>query len=106
MGLAALFAEVLPRDRVNEDADTRRLAASDIAFPAAAMPACVLSPHSEQEVIDLVRAARAEGVALHPRGGGWSYTAAYAPQSPHSAVVDMKNVGGIVVDSGRARITA
>ena len=106
MEVAKLFRDVLPPDRVSEDPDTRRLAASDIALPAATVPACVLSPHDESEVVALVRAARTEGVALHPRGGGWSYTGAYTPQSERSAVVSMQNVGGIAVDAERQSATA
>lgn len=106
MEVAKLFRDVLPPDCVSDDPATRRLAASDIASPAAALPGCVLSPHNEDEVVALVRAARTEGVALHPRGGGWSYTGAYAPQSVNSAIVDMKNVGGIAVDAEHATVTA
>ena len=103
---AKLFRDVLPPDHVCNDEIAKRLSASDIAFEAGCLPACVLRPHSENEVVALVRAARAEGVALHPRGGGWSYTAAYAPQSENSAVVDMKNVGGVAIDSERGTATA
>lgn len=102
--VAKLFRAALPAERVSEDEETRRIGASDIAFEAAALPACVLNPHSEAEVVALVRAARAEGVALHPRGGGWSYTAAYQPQSPHSAIVDMRAVGGITVSHDGATV--
>jgi hypothetical protein len=101
-----LFRDVLPPDRVSDDEETRLLSASDIAFEAGCLPACVLRPRAEDEVAAVVRAARAEGVALHPRGGGWSYTAAYAPQSECSAVVDMKNVGGLAIDSERGTVTA
>ena len=97
MEVEKLFRDVLPPDRVSDDEETRLLSASDIAFEAGCLPACVLRPRAEDEVAAVVRAARAEGVALHPRGGGWSYTAAYAPQSECSAVVDMKNVGGLAM---------
>ena len=48
--IAGMFRAVLPADRVSEDTATRRLAASDIAFEAASLPACVLTPRSEAEV--------------------------------------------------------
>ena len=102
---AKLFRDVLPPDHVCNDEIAKRLSASDIAFEAGCLPACVLRPNSENEVVALVRAARAEGVALHPRGGGWSYTSAYAPQSEDSALVDMKNVGGVAIDSERGTAT-
>ena len=106
MEVEKLFRDVLPPDHVCSDENARRLSASDIAFEAGCLPACVLRPRAEDEVAAVVRAARAEGVALHPRGGGWSYTAAYAPQSECSAVVDMKNVGGLAIDSERGTVTA
>ncbi len=105
MEVATIFRDILPPDRVCDDENARRLSASDIAFEAGCLPACVLRPHTEDEVAALVDAARAEGIALHPRGGGWSYTAAYVPQSENSAVVDMKNVGGIAIDSERGMVT-
>jgi D-lactate dehydrogenase (cytochrome) len=104
--IAGMFRAVLPADRVSEDTATRRLAASDIAYEAASLPACVLTPRSEAEVTSIVRSARTEGVALHPRGGGWSYTAGYAPQSLRSAIVGMSGLGGIEIDTAGGTVEA
>ena len=106
MGLHDLFGAVLPAYCVSTDENTRRIAASDIAFEAGVLPAFVLTPRSEADVIALVRAARTEGVALHPRGGGWSYTAAYAPQSVHSAIVAMSGLEGIDIDQAAGTVEA
>ena len=102
--LAVLFRAAIGADRVIDDEGARQHAASDIAFEATCLPACVLAPRSESEVIALVNAARAEGVALHPRGGGWSYTAGYAPQVERSAMVDMRGFGGIALDRASATV--
>lgn len=102
--VAEIFRGALPADGITEDESACRIAASDIAFEAATLPACVLRPQSEAEVVALVRMARAEGVSLHPRGGGWSYTAAYAPQSPRSAIVDMSGLQGILLDRPAATV--
>jgi D-lactate dehydrogenase (cytochrome) len=104
MDIAQTFRAVLPADRVSEDEAGRRLFASDIAFDAVHLPACVLTPRNEDEVVNLVKAARREGIALHPRGGGWSYTAGCAPQSERSAIVDMSGIGGITVDPANSTV--
>jgi len=106
MDLAQIFRAVLPSDRVSDDAATRRLLASDIGSDAVQLPACVLAPRHEEDVIALVQAARRDGVALHPRGGGWSYTGGYAPQSGHSAIVDMSGVGGVAIDRDGGTVEA
>ena len=72
MDLAQIFRAVLAPDRVRDEAAERRLLASDIGQDAVQLPACVLAPRTEQEVVALVDAARREHIALHPRGGGWS----------------------------------
>src|SRR6476469_5364981 len=101
-----MFRDVLPAERVSENEASRRMAASDIAFDAQHVPVCVLTPQSEEETAALIGAARREVVALHPRGGGWSYTAAYAPQTERSAVVDMSGLQGIAVDAAVETVTA
>lgn len=103
--VADVFRAVLPADCVSVDEARRRIAASDIAFEAATFPACVVMPGNEADVVALVLAARAEGVALHPRGGGWSYTAAYAPQSPRSAIVEMRGLGGVSINRAAGTAT-
>jgi len=98
MDLTQMFRAALPADRVSDDEAKRRLLASDIGSDAMQLPACVLAPRHEADVVALVHAARREGVSLYPRGGGWSYTGGYAPQSGCSALVDMSDVGGIAID--------
>jgi FAD/FMN-containing dehydrogenase len=95
MEIARIFRKVIPADRVDENETARTFMASDIGADAAILPACVLRPRSADETVALVRAARRDGVALHPRGGGWSYTGAYAPQVTRSAIVDMSGLDHI-----------
>src|SRR5262245_6672589 len=95
--IAGLFRAALTAERVVEDERARRLAASDIGADATVLPACVLKPCNEDEIVALVTIARREGIALHPHGGGWSYTGAYAPQVARSAIVDMSGLGGITI---------
>ena len=106
MDIAQLFRAALTADRVSDDDAKRRLLASDIGADAVQLPACVLAPRDGADVVALVQAAGREGVALHPRGGGWSYTGGYAPQSGHSAIVDMSGVGGIAIDPANGTVEA
>jgi FAD/FMN-containing dehydrogenase len=103
-----MFREALPPDRIEDDPAARRLAASDIAAEAAILPACVLRPVAEAEVAALARIAARERIALHPRGGGWSYTGGFAPQASRSAIVDTTGLAGITIDRERgiARVGA
>lgn len=106
MSIVHLFRAALPTERVSDDEAKRRLLASDIGQDAAGLPACVLAPRNEEDVVAVVQAARREGVALYPRGGGWSYTSGYAPQSERSAIVELRDVGGITIDRASGAVEA
>ena len=93
--LSSAFTQVLPSAAIITDVEARQIAASDIAFEALHLPACILAPKNEEEVAAIVSVARAEGISLYPRGGGWSYTKAHLPQSSHSAIVDTAGLTGI-----------
>jgi FAD binding domain-containing protein len=77
--LSSAFTQVLPSAAIITDVEARQIAASDIAFEALHLPACILAPKNEEEVAAIVSVARAEGISLYPRGGGWSYTKAHLP---------------------------
>ena len=79
--LAGLDAELL-----TSDAD-RDFYAQDIAGAGVA-PLAVFRPHSVAALAAGVGLASRAGIALFPRGGGMSYTAAYLPDRPRSLVVD------------------
>lgn len=98
-GLAEAFRDALPADRVGDDPEELSLLSADIAGPAPRAADVLLRPRSEDEVQSLVRIAAAEGVALHPRGGGWSYTGGFAPsERGPAAIVDTGSLGGIALD--------
>jgi FAD/FMN-containing dehydrogenase len=79
--LAALDAEVLT------NADDRAFYAQDVA-DTGVTPLAVFRPHSVDALAAGVGLATADGLALFPRGGGMSYTAAYLPDRARSLVVD------------------
>jgi len=99
------FRAVMPAEQVITNVAACRLAASDIASDAEIVPACVLRPQSETEVTALVRAARRESIALHPRGGGWSYTAGFRPEHERSAIVEMGGLQGIATNANDETVT-
>ena len=67
----------LPEARIVRDAATRSLMAEDVAGAGEATPEAVLRPETPEEVAAICAAARAEGRAVIPRGGGMSYTGGY-----------------------------
>ena len=53
------------------------------------MPEAVLQPASVDELARVVKAATAQGLAIYPRGGGWSYTDGYLVTKPGISI-DMR----------------
>jgi FAD/FMN-containing dehydrogenase len=104
--VAAAFRAALPALRIDADADDCAVLSADIAAPAAHPAGAVLHPASQEDVERIVRIARREGIALHPRGGGWSYTSAYTPGAAPSALVDSGLLQGIAIDREAATVTA
>ena len=107
-GMAAGFRAAAPGLVVEDDAVGRAVLSADIAGPSPFTAGAVLRPASMEQAQALVRHARAEGVALFPRGGGWSYTGGYAPSRALAAMVDASGLGGIAIERERgvARVGA
>ncbi len=97
MTVGALFACV-PGLAVSSDAAECAVLSGDIAAPATHPAGAVLRPSHQEQVVDLVRAARREGVRLYPRGGGWSYTGGFAPNVGPAALVDCTGLDGVAID--------
>jgi D-lactate dehydrogenase (cytochrome) len=102
----AAFRSALPALAMTTDADSCAVLSSDIAAPAAQPAAVVLQPATPDQVAHIVRVARREGIALHPRGGGWSYTGGYTPADRPAAMVDARLLHGITIDRDAAAATA
>jgi D-lactate dehydrogenase (cytochrome) len=90
---------------VNDDPADRAVLSSDIANMAATPAAAILRPAHEDDVATLVRVARSNGVALYPRGGGWSYTNGYRPGDAPAALVDCTALQGIAIDREAKTVT-
>lgn len=103
---ASLFRDAMPGLLVGDQVDDCRAMSMDIAGAGHVSADVVLKPADQEQVAGLVRLARREGVALHPRGGGLSYTGGYMPQRAPSAIVDSSLLGGIAIQRDAGTVTA
>ena len=104
MTLIATLAQQLGADNVlTNDAD--RLFYSHDVFRAGELPDAVVRPGSVDELQAVVRAAYESGTALVMRGGGASYTDAYAHRAKGGITVDTSRLKAIVIDEQRATVT-
>jgi FAD/FMN-containing dehydrogenase len=104
MGLASAFRPALAG--IDADAETCAALSMDIAGPGAAIAGVLLRPRDPAEVAAIIGIARRQAIALHPRGGGWSYTGGYVPQRRPAAIVDTGALQGIRIDRDAATVTA
>ncbi len=103
---AAAFRAALPELRLSTAAEDCDVLSSDIAGPAAAPAGVVLYPAHADEVAAVVRVARREGIALTPRGGGWSYTGGCTPTRRPAAIVAMEGLKGLAIERAAMTVTA
>lgn len=69
-------------------------------------PAAVFRPASVEALVEGIRAAHREGLAIVPRGGGMSYTSGYLPDAPGALLVDTGALDRIVaIDEENATVT-
>ena len=101
--IQTLTQQLGPDNVLTGDAD-RLFFAHDV-FRAGALPAAVVRPGSIDELQAVVRAAYDSGTALVIRGGGASYTDAYAHTAPGGITVDTSRLDGIEIDEQRATVT-
>lgn len=76
--------------------DDLSLYATDVFYSAPNAPEALFRPRDENDVVQLVSAARDAGVGLYVRGGGLSYSSGYLPNRPGCALVDMSGLDAII----------
>ncbi len=104
MALIDQLARELGADHVlTGDAD-RAFYAHDV-FRAGKLPDAVVRPGTVEELQAVVRAAHASGTPLVVRGGGASYTDAYAHVRDGGITVDTARLNRIVIDEANAVVT-
>ena len=104
--VAAVFRAALPEMVIETDPVECAFYSADISGPAPAPAAAVLRPADLVSVQRLVSVAREAGIALFPRGGGWSYTAGYRPDGTRSAIVDTSLLQSITIDHAAGTVEA
>ena len=101
--LATLTQQLGAEHVLTGDAD--RLFYSHDVFRAGKLPDAVVRPGSVAELQAVVRAAYDSGTPLVMRGGGASYTDAYAHTAPGGITVDTSRLKAIEIDEQRATVT-
>lgn len=93
--LASIRAR-LGDSHVLTDEDDRAWFAADFTDDVVTLPLAVVSPGSTQDVVAVVEAARASGLAIVGRGGGMSYARAHTPTRPETIILDLRRMDRIV----------
>jgi FAD/FMN-containing dehydrogenase len=104
MSLLETLTRQLGADHVLTDAADRLFYGHDV-LRAGALPDAVVGPGSIDELQAIVRAAHASGTPVIVRGGGASYTDAYAHAAPGGITIDTSRLKGIAIDETRATVT-
>jgi FAD/FMN-containing dehydrogenase len=91
--LARLIASVPDIPALTDDLS---IYATDVFYNAPNAPEALFRPRDENDVVQLVSAARDAGVGLYVRGGGLSYSSGYLPNRPGCALVDMTGLDAII----------
>ena len=101
MGLATMdmigerLAAIVGADRVKADTEARTFFSTDLAAQGQLTQA-VVRVVSTEELSQVVAACTAQGLAVIPRGGGFSYTGGYTPVTAGSVTIDMRGLDRIV----------
>ncbi|HEX7251013.1 MAG TPA: DUF3683 domain-containing protein [Burkholderiales bacterium] len=86
------LARVTRRDNIAFDGFARVSHVTDATDWRVEYPFVVVSPDSEEEVLDLVRELIALDLTIIPRGGGTGYTGGAIPLSARSAVINTEKL--------------
>ena len=104
MTLIQTLTQQLGSDNVLTGDGDRLFFAHDV-FRAGELPDAVVRPGSVDELQAIVRAAYENSTPLIMRGGGASYTDAYAHRTPGGITVDSSRLKKIDIDETRATVT-
>ena len=82
---------IVGRENVLSDPSQRTFYSTDLAGSGAITSAVVVAG-STAELARIAALCSAQGIAMIPRGGGFSYTGGYTPVSENSVIVDMRGL--------------
>jgi D-lactate dehydrogenase (cytochrome) len=88
--------EVLGAERVITDGPKLAYYATDIAGESNVRPALAIKPGTVDDLARAVGFITEAGVAVVPRGGGYSYSGGYQPVSAKTAIIDTTDLNRIV----------
>jgi len=94
--LSARLCEALGKEHVSTDPETCELYSTDFSEIAMPTASVVARPGCTADIVEVVKAAGAEGFAILTRGGGMSYTLGFVPPKKESVVIDMRRMNRIL----------
>jgi FAD/FMN-containing dehydrogenase len=94
------LAQAVGADHVQDDAATRALHSEDIWSAPAHQVALVVAPGTLDELVAVMQAAHAAGIAVAPRGASMSYTSSHTPVSADTLSLDMARMNRVVAING------
>ncbi len=83
-------------ERLSIDPQHRQTYSEDIAGPTPDTFLAVVSPETAGQVASVIAIARKAGLAVHPRGGGMSYTGGYVAGSDRSIALDLTGLEQVI----------
>jgi len=94
-GAISALRQAIGDDAVIVDEETRAYHSQDV-FATGPIVAAVLKPTSVEDLAQAVKIATSAGLAIFPRGGGYSYTDAYLPSGPNGISLDTTGLNKII----------
>lgn len=91
----ASLRQAIGAEAVIIDDDTRAYHSQDV-FAVGPTVAAVIKPTSIEALGQAVKIITSAGLAIFPRGGGYSYTDAYLPSGPNGISLDMTGLNKVV----------
>ena len=91
------LVELLGADAVTQAMEKRTFFSTDISRSGETALA-VIAPATADLVAKAVALCTGAGIAVIPRGGGFSYTGGYLPVSQRSIIIDMRRLDTIAIN--------
>ena len=86
---------IVGSDNVSIDASKRTFYSTDLSHSGATASA-VVSVNSTAQLASIAALCSENGIAMIPRGGGFSYTGGYTPVSENSVILDLRAMDQIL----------
>ncbi len=94
--LTERLSDIVGPEHVRTDDATTALFSEDIWSASPHTAAIVVSPQTLDQLVEVVKAAHAAGVALAPRGAGMGYTGSYLPAVDGTVSLDLAQMNRVL----------